>query len=536
MSSKKPSDPELFAPDSRAVLQITDRLRDDAQQQIDRNAALHEWQHECRRERANVAGREQRLALLRAIKRTRVIDLIVFEPLTAECGATARRHRMHSAAPQAACFVLEVTAIADGPPGKSQMNRTGPVCSEAPREKHCAVKPPIQCLSRCERVGKLRRPSTDLATAMLKLAAIPLLFAFASPAFAEACLNTDKQGGAGDARHYDYQACKPTGVAGGQQYNSVGIIGGQMADIMSRRSADDVYTDEERAANRKALQAFAAEQDERRARVKLGAYSELGGYADKSVYSNAAISVEQQTAIRSEIAQAIEQGKLIETFGARDYASAATWRATDPVERWKNCEVATVLAQAYFTGELATPQQMDPTKGYAIAKAGDAANCGGTAYWLGRAYEAGDTWVKGIDKELGKNPKWTIVSAYGTAIVNGYSPAYRRMADLWKLGGPERYRGKTYLDIMAMTKMPYWRQPDDSDERFLTLVLYTRCLEADPSDLHCAQQLAAIYADDKRDFLDGFTTYDAKRAKHYEGYVSELQTLIAQASKAPVTP
>ncbi|HEY0915944.1 MAG TPA: hypothetical protein VGE22_13815, partial [Solimonas sp.] len=80
-----------------------------------------------------------------------------------------------------------------------------------------------------------------------------VLVLLSSQALAESCLNDNKQGGAGDARHYDYVACKPSGVAGGQSYNSVGIIGGQMADIMSRRPQDSGYSDEERAANRRAL-------------------------------------------------------------------------------------------------------------------------------------------------------------------------------------------------------------------------------------------------------------------------------------------
>ena len=388
----------------------------------------------------------------------------------------------------------------------------------------------MQCLSRGRRVAKFEWPFLDFASDMLRLAAVPLLFAFASPAFAEACLNTDKQGSAGDARYYDYQACKPKGVAGGQQYNSVGIIGGQMADIMSRRNADSGYTDEQRAANRSELQAFADRQEGRRALAKIGAHAEYSETAAGLLYPNATLSSEQQAPIRKEIGEAIGQGKLIETYGARDYTSLSTWAVTDPAERWKNCEVATLLAQAYLTGEFASAQQRDPAKGYAIAEAGADARCGGTAYWLGRTYEAGDAWVKGIDKKLGKSPKWPMVHAYDTAIVNGYAPAYERMADLWILGGPERYRGKKYFNFELMSKSSYWIEPD-SDERHLALLLYHQCLKADPSNLHCAQQLAAMYANKEADFLDGYSTYDAERAKYYERYAGELQTLLAQAPK-----
>lgn len=102
-----------------------------------------------------------------------------------------------------------------------------------------------------------------------------VLVLLSSQALAESCLNDNKQGGAGDARHYDYVACKPSGVAGGQSYNSVGIIGGQMADIMNRRTQDSGYSDEELAANRRALQSFAADQAKRRGNVRYGACRRL---------------------------------------------------------------------------------------------------------------------------------------------------------------------------------------------------------------------------------------------------------------------
>lgn len=182
--------------------------------------------------------------------------------------------------------------------------------------------------------------------ARLSAAVLALL---SSQAFADACLNDNKQGGAGDARHYDYVACKPRGVAGGQSYNSVSIIGGQMADIMSRRAQDSGYTDEERAANRRALQSFAADQAKRRGDVRYGALVEItsgSAFADGLRYPNAAIPAAQQSAIRQQIGDAIAAGRLLEIYGNRNYADAATWAVTDPAERWKICEVATVLSQA----------------------------------------------------------------------------------------------------------------------------------------------------------------------------------------------
>ena len=366
------------------------------------------------------------------------------------------------------------------------------------------------------------------------LLSVLLLALTSSQAFAESCLNTDKQGGAGDARHYDYVACKPSGVAGGQSYNSVGIIGGQMADIMARRSQDSGYTDEERAENRRAARAFSDEQARRRGNVRYGATTEITNepsFVDGLVYANAKIPAEQQRSIRSEIGAAIAAGRLLETYGGVDYSNAEVWKATSPVERWKNCEVAAALSQAYLTGELATPAQMDRQKGFAIAETGAAQYCGGTAYWQGRVYEAGDEWIQGIDKALAKTPKSQITWAYDIAIINGYSPAYQRQADLLRLGGPERYRGKKYLDILDMTRYPYWLKSSGSDERYIILFDYRKCLEADPANLTCAVALRDLHGDKKVDILDGYTGYNADLAAYYEGYVKELQKLLAQAPR-----
>ena len=366
---------------------------------------------------------------------------------------------------------------------------------------------------------------------LARLSSIALVL-LSSQAFAESCLNDNKQGSAGDARHYDYVACKPQGVAGGQSYNSVGIIGGQMADIMSRRTQESGYSEEERAANLRALRSFFADQAKRRGDVRYGALVEItsgSAFADGLRYPNAAIPAAQQDAIRKQIGEAIAAGRLIETYGGRDYTNAATWNVNDPAERWKNCEVATVLSQAYLTGELVTPAQIDRAKGAAIADAGTVQKCGGTAYWQGRVYEVGDDWVRGTDKTLGKSPKSTITWAYDIAIINGYAPAYQRSAELLRLGGPERYRGKKYLEILDMTRYDYWLKPRSSDERYMTLFQYKKCIEAQPANLVCAQALRDIYSDQKADILDGYSSYDPDLAAYFDGYVKELQKLLAQA-------
>jgi hypothetical protein len=47
------------------------------------------------------------------------------------------------------------------------------------------------------------------------------------------------------------------------------------------------------------------------------------------------------------------------------------------------------LSRAYAFGDFIKPEQMDAARGLAIARAGYAQHCGGTAYWLGRMYEEG---------------------------------------------------------------------------------------------------------------------------------------------------
>ena len=361
-----------------------------------------------------------------------------------------------------------------------------------------------------------------------------VLALFSSQSFADACLNTDKRGDDGDARHYDYVACKPSGVAGGQRYNSLSIIGGQMADIMSRRSEDNGYSDAEREANLQAIRSFVASEAKRRADVKYGALMELtsgSNFAAGMIYPNANIPQEQQRAIRNEISSAISAGKLLETYGNKNYADVSVWQVTDPVERWKNCEVATVLSQAYLTGELATPAQINREKGYAIAQTGSAQKCGGTAYWHGRVFEEGDDWVKGVDKELGKSPKYTITWQFDVAIINGFSPAYQRLADLLRLGGPARYRGKKYFDLMEMSSYSYWLKPKSNDESVVMLLQYRKCLDAEPANLECAQQLRDLYANKNKDFLTGYSTYNADLATYYDGYVKELQKLMASTAR-----
>lgn len=361
-----------------------------------------------------------------------------------------------------------------------------------------------------------------------------LLLLGSAPAQAESCLNDDRKGHEGDARYYDYVACKPKGGAS-QSYNSLGIIGGQMQEILSRRDADDGYTDAEREANRRADQAYKQGQSDRRARLRYGAYPELGSTPQEIEaryrYLDADISAEQRSAIRREIGAAIAAGRLLETYGGSRLENAASWKASEPAQRWKNCELGTLLSRAYLTGDFIAPEQKNPALGYAIADAGAAQNCGGTGYWLARAMEAGEAWVPGIDKEIGTAPKSRIEYGYSIAIINGYTPAYERMAELYRLGGPERYRGKTYFVLADFAKYPYWRKKVDSDEMALMRVQYGKCLEADPANLVCAQGLSTIHSDQSRDFLDGYTNYDARLSAYYKDYVTRLQQLLAQAAK-----
>lgn len=375
---------------------------------------------------------------------------------------------------------------------------------------------------------------------------LPALFCsilFTSTAFAESCLNDDIKRDTyadGDSRSSTYVKCKATTGTHDNSYNSLNAIGKQMQGMMERRNTDNGYSDAERAANRRELDNYKDQQSARRSTVKYGAHAELGGidYANYQ-YANANITADRQQAIRQEISTVITAGKFLDTYGATNYANADVWKSsTDTAQRWKNCEVATQLVRAYVYGNFIKPEQKNPALGYEIAKAGKQQNCGGTAYWLGRIFEAGDALVPNIDKDKneingGKGIKSSVESSYDTAILNGYTPAYERMAELYRLGGPERFRGTKHFVLSDFASYPNWRNPkNDNDQMFLMRVQYSKCLEADPANLVCARGLAIIYADQGKDFGDGYTNYNSKLASFYADYAKELEAKLVKAGIA----
>lgn len=361
-------------------------------------------------------------------------------------------------------------------------------------------------------------------------------------AHADTCLQTDKKGHEGDSRYYDYGRCKPTDRS--DSYNSVNAIGGQIQNMMQRSSdaSDRGYSDAEREAYRREQAAFARSDqafkdsaNASRAAVKYGASAELHDIDySKHQFQNAGISAEQQQAVRNEIGTAISAGKLLEAFPGKAYGDAGntgTWASTDPAQRWKTCEVGTQLVRAYAFGDFIKPEQKNPGLGLAIATAGYLENCGGTAYWLGRIYEEGNSLVPGVDKTLGKSPKWEIEGVYDTAILNGYTPAYERMAELYRLAGPARFRGKTYYSFPS-DFFPYWSDHSTkSDEMFLMKVQYSKCLQADPANLVCARGLQGLYHDKHKDFLDDYSNYDPDLASYYDKYVKNLEELLTKAGQ-----
>lgn len=362
-------------------------------------------------------------------------------------------------------------------------------------------------------------------------------------AWADTCLNTDKEKYASnDVRSFDYGKCKPAAGTPDNSYNSLNAIGKQMQGIMER-SNESGYSDAQREANLREIraseakiQAFIDQQAVKRKKMKYGASAEVRdiNYSDYQ-YQNAAISAEKQQLIRQEIGDAIASGKLLESYGGLNYADAATWKnTTDPAQRWKNCEVATQLVRAYVFGDFIRPEQKDPAKGYAIAKTGRYQHCGGTSYWLGRILEAGNTLVPGVDKDEneinnGKGVKNAIETAYDSAILNGYTPAYERMAEMYRLAGPKRFRGKTYFVMADFDSYPYWSDYGWSNEMFPMFFQYNKCLELEPANLTCARGLASTYSDKRKDRSDGYTNYNPELAAYYTKYAKDLEAKLTAA-------
>ncbi|WP_295688391.1 hypothetical protein [uncultured Nevskia sp.] len=356
----------------------------------------------------------------------------------------------------------------------------------------------------------------------------PLLLLFSAcllsaPAFADPCLQTDKKGADGDPRSYDYGKCKSDKPS--ETYGSIGVIGQQMQGLMEQRQAND---DAERAVLQRSNAAFLAERAQLYSKMKYGTAMELVNGQETVVifqYKDAEIPAEQRAAIRSEIGAAIDAGKLLETYGTVDYSSDAAWPSQPASEKWKACEVATVLTRAYTFGDFVTAEQKNPAKGFAIARTGKERNCGGTAYWLGRIFELGDTVTPGVDKVLDKYPRTRIRDAYEVAIVNGILPAYERAAEMNTHPLP-RYKDKKYFEPTEFTRYQYWSEMQ-GEQYQLAIRQYLKCLDFEPGNLICARGLRDLYSLDKPPFKP-----NAELAAYYKEYVSKLEQLIAASDTA----
>lgn len=340
----------------------------------------------------------------------------------------------------------------------------------------------------------------------------------AAPAWADPCLQTDKKGADGDPRSYDYGKCKsdkPT-----ETYGSIGVIGQQMQGLMEQRQAAD---DAQRSAIQRSNAAFLAERAQLYAQMQYGTSLELvDGQKTVAIYQykNADIPAEERAAIRSEIGAAIDAGKLLETYGTVDYSDDNNWPATPPTAKWKACEVATVLTRAYTFGDFVTPEQKNPVKGFAIAQRGKENYCGGTAYWLGRIFELGDTVTPGVDKVLDKHPRTRIRDAYEIAIINGVLPAYERAAEM-NFHPLPRYKGKKYFDVSDFSRTQYWYDMQ-GEEYQLAKRQYRKCLDFEPGNLVCARGLLDLYSLNEYPFSPV-----PDMVAYYKDYVSKLEQLVA---------
>ena len=348
------------------------------------------------------------------------------------------------------------------------------------------------------------------------------LLALSSPmAMAEKCLNPDKDKYAqNDARHADYIEC-PTAKET-NKYGAVGAIGSILSRYIGNDSGPSAA---EQDSNKKGVDAYIAREIAARKDVRYGAAAEIGGINYSQWQSDTAgLTEAQRKSAVSAIQTAIDSGQFLQTYGALNYAQGEAWKAGDPAARYMHCEVATRLVQAYVLGEFGAAEQKNPAKGLAIARAGLMEKCGGTAYWLGRIYEAGDELVPGVDaSDLrgGKDVKPKIVAAYDTAILNGYAAAYERMASLYDKEGPSRFFAETYFSFSEMGQVDYWPKSRKSHERFLMRVGYTRCLEADPTRAPCAEGLARLHADTFKSY-DGYTDYNPEKVAQYQAMAKKL--------------
>jgi len=363
------------------------------------------------------------------------------------------------------------------------------------------------------------------------LIALLCFAAFSTSAFADTCLNTDKEKYAdNDPRSSDYGKCKSTGPT--DNYGSVTTIGKQMEGILQRNADAPTrrqFSDDERASIH--------EHDRRQfATSQYSILCEVEACVDEpSPYPNANTTAEQQQAIREEIKAAIAGGKLLETYGDNSYAKK--WvSGSDPVANWKMCEVATTLTQAYVYGNGVAAAQKDPAKGLAIARAGCTANCGGTCLELGRIFAAGDSAAPGVDKILGKTPHDQTVFAFETAIRNGITAAYEPLADL-NSGTPARYKGKTYFNLVELDTYSYWINSDT--DRRLAYRQYQKCLKAEPANLNCARginQLLKNVTPDRGDIFKLGNDVTVEDVAFYKDYQQKLEALLAAQNGTTPAP
>jgi hypothetical protein len=374
--------------------------------------------------------------------------------------------------------------------------------------------------------------------AAMKPLLILTLLLTAVPSLADTCHHSGTKGYDGKSTYYEYGNCSKS--YGNYRPQS-------QSELEASAAAAVAYIAEidRRAAREK--QYYAKEGAKQRSGLFHGAHMELGGSGTGEStfrrYENAAITPAQKESIRAEIGASMEGDKLIDAFGKLPFDDAtnpATWAATDPATRWKNCEVGGLLARAYLTGDFAHPGQKDPQRGLAIATAGASVFCGATAYWLARGYEEGDALVPGFDakvlepqiagKDEGFLPQILVEDTYDIAIVNGYTPAYERIAELYRKGGPARFVDKEYtykINWLERRSYPYWREGLDHTRLYLMRYQYQQCIKFDPTNLTCARGLRSVFASKKADGDYGYTNYDpeaaAAMARHVNRLESELQ-------------
>lgn len=151
--------------------------------------------------------------------------------------------------------------------------------------------------------------------------------------------------------------------------------------------------------------------------------------------------------------------------------------------------------------------------------------------------------MPGVDKDENeinneKGVKSAIEGAYNTAILNSYTPAYERMAEMYRLAGPKRFRGKTYFVVADFASYPYWSDYGWSNEMYPMVFQYKKCLELEPANLICARGLVSTYSDKRRDKSDGYSNYNPELATYYTKYAKELEAKLIAAGipLPPVTP